>query len=249
MDTMLPETRTTTARRILPLIDLTLLGDDDTTADVEALCDAATTPYGSVAAVCVWPSFIHVATKRLEGSGLGIAGVANFPEGLDDASRARRDAAVILEAGGDEIDVVFPWRSLQDGARGNGEALVRSVRDIIPDDLILKVSLETGELETPELIAQAARESIDGGADFLKTSTGKTARSATPSAARQLFEIVAAESARIGVKISGGVRTVDQAGVYLDLADEILGESWASSETLRIGASSLLAAVTTELGG
>jgi deoxyribose-phosphate aldolase len=111
------------------------------------------------------------------------------------------------------------------------------------------VILETGELQDPSLIYQAAIESIAAGADFLKTSTGKTAHSATPEAVRQLFEIVAAEPRQVGVKVSGGVRTLEQAKTYLSIADEILGEPQISPEILRFGASSLLDAVLVVLEG
>jgi deoxyribose-phosphate aldolase len=239
----------TLARRVLPLIDLTLLGDDDSVSDVEDLCDNATTRFGSVAAVCVWPEFINVASRRLNGSEIRVAGVANFPEGKNDSSLALSDTAAIIESGGNEIDVVFPWRSLRDGQTGVGATLVQHVRDVLPDQTVLKVILETGELQDPNLIHQAAIESIAAGADFLKTSTGKTAHSATPEAVRQLFEIVAAEPRQVGVKVSGGVRTLEQAKTYLSIADEILGEPQISPEILRFGASSLLDAVLFALEG
>ncbi len=239
----------TLARRVLPLIDLTLLGDEDSVSDVEALCDSATTRFGSVAAVCVWPELINVASRRLSGTGIRIAGVANFPEGKNDSSRALSDTAAILESGGNEVDVVFPWRALRDGQIGVGATLVQHVRDALPDQTVLKVILETGELQDPSLIHQAAIESIAAGADFLKTSTGKTAHSATPEAVRQLFEIVAQEPRQVGVKVSGGVRTLEQANTYLSIADEILGEPHISPEILRFGASSLLDAVLVALDG
>jgi deoxyribose-phosphate aldolase len=123
----------TLARRILPLIDLTLLGDEDSVSDIEDLCDNATTRFGSVAAVCVWPEFINVASRRLNGTEISVAGVANFPEGKNDSSLALSDTAAIIESGGNEIDVVFPWRSLRDGQTGVGATLVQHVRDVLPD--------------------------------------------------------------------------------------------------------------------
>lgn len=236
------------ARRVLPLIDLTLLGDDDTTEDVEALCDAARTAHGNVAAVCVWPRFVSTAIARLVDSGVPVAAVANFPEGTVDAEAAIKDALAIVGAGGVEVDVVFPWRSLLDGNAGVGTALVERVRDAMPESTLLKVILETGEIDDPTYIRAAALEAIAGGADFLKTSTGKTSRSATPEAVRQLFEIVSAAQRPVGVKISGGVRTIDDAAEYLSIADDILGPEQVDSSTMRIGASSLLDAVLDTLG-
>lgn len=228
------------AERVLPLIDLTLLGDDDTPEDVQALCDQATTPFGRVAAICVWPEFVGLAVRRLEGTGIPVAGVANFPEGADDAERAIIDAELIVNAGGREVDVVFPWRSLADGQAGVGAELIATTRAAIGDDIVLKAILETGELADPALVRTAADEAIAGGADFLKTSTGKTERGASLEAAKVLFEAVSAADRPVGVKMSGGVRTVSQAGEYLDLADEMMGAGWVGPATLRFGASSLL---------
>ncbi len=237
-----------TARRVLPLIDLTLLGDDDTAEQVEALCDAAITPYGNVAAVCVWPRFVGTAIARLGDSGVPVAAVANFPQGSIDVESSIADALAITQAGGTEVDVVFPWRALVEGNAGVGAALVERVRDAMPESALLKVILETGEIGDPELIRAAALEAIAGGADFLKTSTGKTSTSATPEAARQLFEIVASADGHVGVKISGGVRSLADAAQYLEIADDVLGKDQIDMSTMRIGASSLLGAVLDALG-
>lgn len=231
------------SQRVLPLIDLTSLGSNDTPAMIEALCDAATTPHGNVAAVCVWPKFVELAVERLTGTGVPVAAVANFPEGETDIERAVADSCQIVEAGGAEVDVVFPWRALVDGSTGVGTLLVSATRAVLNDSIVLKVILETGELKDPDLIRTAANEAILGGSNMLKTSTGKTDHGASTAAARVLFELVAGMDSSQGVKISGGVRTVAQAGDYLDLADEILGANWVTPQTLRFGASSLLTAV------
>lgn len=237
------------AQRVLPLIDLTLLGDADTREAVEALCDAAHTPHGNVAAVCVWPEFVETAIARLDGTGIDVAAVSNFPDGSLDVTRAVDESKAIVASGGREVDVVFPWRALVEGRTGVGADLVTRVRDALPDSVVLKVILETGEIHDPALIKQAALEAIEGGADFLKTSTGKSPTSATPEAARVLFETAMAAPRPVGVKISGGVRSVDDAKVYLDLADEHFGRDRVESSSMRIGASSLLDDVLDALGG
>jgi deoxyribose-phosphate aldolase len=104
---------------------------------------------------------------------------------------------------------------------------------------ILKVILETGELGDPCLIRELAALALDAGADFIKTSTGTTATGATPEAARAILECLR-ERGRGGFKASGGIRSIAEATRYLELADDILGESWARPTTFRIGASSLL---------
>ena len=231
------------AERIIPFIDLTLLGDDDTPDEIAELCKTAQTAFGPVAAVCVFPKFVAQATALLNGSGIAVASVANFPEGDDDQARAIAEARAIIAAGGTEVDVVFPWRSLAAGSTDVGRELVLATRQVVGPEFHLKVILESGELDDPELIRIAAIESLDGGADFLKTSTGKTERSATPAAARVLLETIASHDRPAGLKVSGGIRTVEQAGEYLALADEIMGPEWATPATFRFGVSSLLADV------
>ncbi|MGH1489811.1 MAG: deoxyribose-phosphate aldolase [Acidimicrobiales bacterium] len=234
------EHRRLAALRTLALIDLTSLGENDVPADIDVLCDGATTSFGEVAAVCVWPQFVSQAVGRLAGTDIDIAAVANFPAGDADPALAIADAKQIVADGGTEVDVVYPWRSLALGDVDAGPRLVAATRQAIGPDVGLKVILETGELVEEQLIRTAAMHALDAGADFLKTSTGKTARSATPEAAAVLLDVLASYQSEAGIKISGGVRTVDQAVVYLDLADRVMGSDWVSKETFRFGASSLL---------
>ena len=78
------------------------------------------------------------------------------------------------------------------------------------------------------------------GVDMLKTSTGKTEPGATPEAVGTLLQVIAEAGGRVGLKVSGGVRTPEQAAGYLALCDERMGAGWATPATFRIGASSLL---------
>ena len=92
---------------------------------------------------------------------------------------------------------------------------------------------------------------LEAGADFLKTSTGKTPVSATPQAARVMLQAIAAApaAARVGFKASGGIRTVADAKVYLDLCADVLGASAVVPARFRIGASSLLNHIEAVLDG
>jgi deoxyribose-phosphate aldolase len=89
---------------------------------------------------------------------------------------------------------------------------------------------------------------IRAGADFIKTSTGKTPVSATLAAARTMLEAIRDAQVQgglpVGFKPSGGIRTLADARAYLALADEIMGPAWANPRTFRFGASSLHAALT-----
>ncbi|MBP7000848.1 deoxyribose-phosphate aldolase [Amaricoccus sp.] len=236
------------ARRALVCLDLTNLDDACDADDVAALCRRAQTPKGSVAAVCVWPRFAAQAKAALRGTGVRVATVINFPAGDDDLDEAKGEARAAMFAGADEIDMVIPWRKLAAGGDPMIVAgLLREIKDIT-GAIPLKAILETGALADPVLIARAAEAAIAGGADFLKTSTGKTPVGATPEAARILLGTIARLDRGVGFKASGGVRTVAQAAEYLALADTILGAGWAGPRHFRIGASGLLDAILAELG-
>lgn len=231
------------ARLALRLVDLTRLEADDDESAVRALCRRARTPFGSVAAVCVYPRFIGVAREVLNEQKLTgqvrIATVVNFPGGNDKTEQVVSEMREALAAGADEIDLVFPWRSLREGDAEAGCSLVLAAREVCGEHL-LKVILETGELADPQLIKTAAEIAIEGGADFLKTSTGKVAVNATPEAARILLETIRDSGRDVGCKISGGVRITEQARQYLNLAAEIMGEAWITPRHFRFGASGLL---------
>ena len=228
------------AKRALPLLDLTTLGENDTDADIKALCAKAVTPYGQVAAICVWPQFVALAKASLGASGVKVAGVANFPEGTTDIDRAIADTKEILTAGGDEVDVVFPYKSWIEGNRELGPWIISECKKICGDKARLKVILETGELKSPDLIHSASIAAIQSGPDFIKTSTGKTPVSATIDAARVMLGAIKDTGGTCGFKASGGIRDTKTAGDYITLADTIMGKGWMSPATFRFGASGLL---------
>ena len=111
----------------------------------------------------------------------------------------------------------------------------------------IKVILGTGDLATLRNVTLASMVAMMAGADFVKTSTGKTRVSATPEAAHTMLEVVRAAPRPVGLKPSGGIRTLERAGVYVGLADQVMGPGWATPATFRLGASSLLADVLARL--
>ena len=241
-------TRQEAARLALQCLDLTSLNDGDSAADIEALCQRAQGPHGRVAAVCVWPRFVAQARAALPAE-IKVAAVANFPAGALNLQRALADVAEIAAAGADEIDVVLPYRALQQGQHSEVAEFLGEVRHA-SRPLTLKVIIESGELKSPELIADATRLALVAGADFIKTSTGKTPVSATPEAARvMLSEIAASGMGAAGFKASGGIRSVADAQVYLELAADKLGAASLNPRRLRFGASGLLNDIEAVLGG
>ncbi len=240
---------TAAARTALACLDLTSLNDADDAAAISRLCAQAGGPAGRPAALCVWPRFVAQA-KREAPAGVRIAAVANFPAGALDVDSAVADARAIVEAGGDEVDLVLPWRALQAGDAAGATAVVQAVRAACVGRT-LKLILETGDLAIEALIRQASLIGLEAGVDFLKTSTGKTATGATPAAARVMLEAIAAHprGASVGFKASGGVRKVADALVYIDLVRAILGDAAVTPQRLRFGASGLLGDIEAVLAG
>jgi deoxyribose-phosphate aldolase len=231
------------ARRLLSLIDLTSLNDSDDAASILQLTRLARTDAGRVAAVCTWQRLVPVACRELRGSGIAVAAVANFPAGDADSATAAAETADAVADGATEVDVVFPYRQFLAGNVQLGLALVHACRRACGTGALLKVILETGQLDTADNIRRAADIAIAGGAHFLKTSTGKTTPGATCQAAAVLLEAIAAAASRgqrVGVKVSGGIRTLSQARSYLELYEMRFGADSAQPSNFRIGASALV---------
>ena len=155
---------------------------------------------------------------------------------------------------------MLPWRALQGGDEAGVAGLLQAVRAACAGST-LKVILETGELLDAALIERASRLALDAGADFLKTSTGKTPTGATPAAAEAMLRAIVAHPAardRAGLKVSGGIRRVADALPYLALCRQYLGDAALQPPgfgerrqppRFRIGASSLLDDIEAVLGG
>ncbi|MGA1288752.1 MAG: deoxyribose-phosphate aldolase [Rubrivivax sp.] len=224
------------AARSLSCLDLTRLNDDDTADDIDRLCARAVGEFGAVAAVCVWPRLAARARQRLPAH-VAVAAVANFPHGGADVRAAVADVRAIVDAGAQEVDVVLPYRHL-DAAPAWMDAVRKAA-----GHLRLKVILETGEIGEADAVTRACGIALRGGADMLKTSTGKVRVNATlPAAALLLQAIVADPTAcdRVGFKPAGGIRTLADARSYMALTAQRLGEAALTSARLRLGASALL---------
>jgi deoxyribose-phosphate aldolase len=238
------------ARRALALLDLTELGEQATDADVVTLCAKAHGSHGNVAAVCVWPRHVALAVEQLWGTSIRVATVVNFPSGaepIDDVVAMSRQA---VADGADEIDLVLPYRALAAGDTEAAAAMIDAVRAVVPNDShLLKVILETGELVDPTLVHGAAHLAVLHGADFIKTSTGKTAVSATLGATAIMLLVIHEAGRTVGIKPSGGIRTLEDAEAYIAQADDVMGQGWASPTTFRFGASGLLTALVATIEG
>jgi deoxyribose-phosphate aldolase len=231
------------AQRALSLMDLTSLTDTETEADIIQLCKQAKSPAGETAAICIFPRFIPLAKKILKAQQtpqVKVATVANFPHGNEDIDIALAETQAAVAYGADEVDLVFPYQALIRGNESIGFDMVKVCKKACLGSTKLKVILETGELKTPELIQQASEIAINAGADFIKTSTGKVAVNATPKAAKIMLEVIKQKNTNVGFKPAGGVKNAEDAAIYLDMADTMLGTEWVNAEHFRFGASSLL---------
>ncbi|MDP5146127.1 deoxyribose-phosphate aldolase [Shewanella sp. ULN5] len=227
----------------ISLMDLTTLNDDDTDQKVIDLCHKAKTPAGNTAAICIYPRFIPIARKTLNDldcEDIKIATVTNFPHGNDDIAIAVLETRAAVAYGADEVDVVFPYRALMAGNETVGFELVKACKEACGDEAILKVIIESGELKDPALIRKASELSIDAGADFIKTSTGKVPVNATLEAAEIMLTVISERNRKVGFKPAGGVKDAAKTAEFLAVAAGILGEEWITPDTFRFGASSLL---------
>jgi deoxyribose-phosphate aldolase len=231
----------------LACLDLTSLNDNDDAPAIDALVARARGGVGRPAALCVWPRFVAQARAALPRE-VSVAAVANFPAGALDVERALADVRAIVDAGGDEVDLVLPWRAMLGGEAAGAARLVAAVRAACPRQR-LKLIIESGELPLPETVRQACRIGLAAGVDFLKTSTGKTAHGASLDAARLMLEEIGAQARPVGFKASGGIRTVADAMGYIALVREHLGAAAVGPQRLRFGASGLLGDIERVLGG
>jgi len=234
-------------QQVFSCIDNTTLTATDTDASVEAFCrhtlELRGEAYGPVAAVCVYPRFVAVAKRVLEGSGIRVASVAGaFPHGQLPLELKVAEVRYAVGQGADEVDMVLS-RGLV--LEGDADGVVREVQAMKEacQGRTLKVILETCELPSPTLVAQASQLAIDGGADFIKTSTGKGASGATLEAAETMLDVIMQNvkktSKKVGFKAAGGISTPEEALQYASLAKKILGDDYVKNQTFRIGASRL----------
>ncbi len=237
------------ARRLLGLLDLTNLEANCGPAEIKALCARAVDGHGKVAAVCLWPQFAGEAARVLKDTGVHIATVVNFPDGGEDLERVLDDMGEALGDGADEIDIVLPYKAFLRGDTAIAAEMVREAKGVLTATQKLKVILETGAYPDQQAVAAATRLAIEAGADFIKTSTGKIAVSATPEAAETMLSIIRDCGRPVGFKAAGGIRTLADAALYLGIAEDIMGADWATADTFRIGASSLHAALISAIDG
>ena len=247
--------------KTIEMMDLTTLEGSDTPGRVKQLCAKAIhpmppmllepfknnsrfKPIPSVAAVCVYPNMVPVAVEALQGTNIQVASVAtSFPSGQVPLKEKLEDVRVAVELGATEIDMVI-----------NRGAFLSGRYQEVFDEIVatkeacgaahLKVILETGELGSLDRVRLASDISMEAGADFIKTSTGKIQPAATMPVTLIMLQAIGdfykRTGKKIGMKPAGGIRTAKTALHYLVMVKETLGPDWLSPHMFRFGASVLL---------
>ena len=236
-------------KEILHCIDLTTLKCTDTEESVMKFTEKVNEfvdkypELDNVAAICVYPNMAEIVSDSLEADNVKVACVSGgFPSSQTFMEVKVAETAMAIHAGAEEIDIVMPiGKFLCDDYEGMCDE-ISELKDICGEKT-LKVILETGALRTASNIKKAAILAMYSGADFIKTSTGKEAISATPEAALVMCEAIKEyhrETGRkVGFKAAGGIDTVKKALAYYTIVKEVLGEEWLNNGLFRIGTSRL----------
>jgi len=234
---------------IFSLVDLTTLNTDDTASKVKTMCEKMNDfpcqfpGYPMVGAICVYPLLVPVVNENLIVNQVNIASVAaGFPSSQTFPEVKEMESRAAVEAGANEIDIVISAGKFLENELDYVSAEIRQIKKAI-GHAKLKVILETGLLPYPSAIYRASMVSMESGADFIKTSTGKIQPAATPEAVlvmcHAIKDFMEKTGRKVGIKPAGGISTSDHALEYVSIVKGILGEEWLDPGLFRIGASRL----------
>jgi deoxyribose-phosphate aldolase len=227
------------ARRLLGQIELVGLSDTALEDEMERLVQKAQTPFGPVAAICVWPSFVSLCAKRLRGRGVRVATIVNFPKGGDDVERVISDAEEAADDGADEIDLVFPARSYVEGEEPLARSMIAEMREALPDDVVLKVLFEPQSFASPAELNLACLIAIEEGARFIKAGSGRGAP-ARPDQRAAMLEAIRETGKSCGLVISGPFADFAAMERAFEEAAEAVGEPWADAARFRLSSANAL---------
>jgi deoxyribose-phosphate aldolase len=210
----------TNSAGVAALIDHTLLKAEATRNDIARICREAL--QYRFASVCVNSVFVKQVFEALRNSPVKTCVVVGFPLGANLPQVKLDEARVAIEQGAKEIDMVIHIGGLKAGddaaVRSEIESLARAVHE---RGAVLKVIIETALLTEEEKV-RACRAARDAGADFVKTSTGFSTSGATIGDVQLMRREVGRE---MGVKASGGVRTLDDLLAMVEAGATRIGTS------------------------
>ena len=244
-------------KNIYSCIDMTTLNTTDTresvwkfTEKVNAF-DGMHPEINNVAAICVYPNFVRTVKEALTADVKIAAVSAGFPASQTFMEVKVAETALAIADGADEIDIVMNVSLFLDKEYQELCEEISEIKDVCRG-ATLKVILETGALQNPVDIHNAAILSLYSGADFLKTSTGKGYPGASAEAVYVMCQAIRSyhekTGRKVGIKVSGGVSTPEDAVSYYTLVKTILGEEWCNSELFRVGSSRLGEVLLTKIG-
>ena len=246
-------------KEIYSCLDLTTLKCTDNAESVLAFTekvnalDETHPDLKNVAAICVYPNFAGIVSQSLEVEGVEVACVSGgFPSSQTFPEVKIAETALALKEGATEIDIVM---SVGKFLSGDYEGVCDEIQELkdLCGDKSLKVILETGALKSAENIKKASILSMYSGADFIKTSTGKEAPGATPEAAfvmcKAIKEYYAKSGRKVGFKAAGGITSIEDALLYYNIVEDVLGKEWLNSKLFRIGTSRLAGTLLNEIAG
>lgn len=204
-------------KQLARIIDHTILRTDATEDDIRRVCREAC-DY-RFAAVVVPPCYVPLAVRATGGKGIRICSVVSFPFGWDTTEHKLRQTEALLKAGVDEIDVVMNVTRFLSGDHSLVRKETSEIAAVCGENVAVKLVIETACL-SEEQIAAAASLGVEGGARFIKTSTGYARRGASVEDVRAIKAVV---EDRAGIKASGGIRTRSQAEALLQAGATRLG--------------------------
>lgn len=199
-------------------IDHTLLKATATPAEIQKLCEEAV--QYNFKAVCINPSYIALALDLLKDSEVKVATVAGFPLGAITPEQKAKEAALSVELGADEVDMVI---NIGAAKAGHWDLVLQDIQAVreATQDVILKVIIETCYLTEEEKI-RATELVLEAGADFVKTSTGFGTGGATLEDIQLMARVT---QGKIGIKAAGGVKTPEDARKFIEAGATRLGTS------------------------
>ena len=210
------------AEAMASYIDHTILKADATSEDILRLCSEAA-EY-RFKAVCVNPSRVSLAAKALSGTDVQVCTVVGFPLGASTPASKAFEAAEAVRNGAMEIDMVINIGLLKEGKEDEVYRDVKSVVDSVSSVnslALVKVIIETCYLTSEEII-KASLISERAGAGFVKTSTGLGTGGAT---VENIKLIRGTAAPHMGIKASGGIKTLDQALRMIEAGATRIGTS------------------------
>lgn len=205
--------------KLAKMIDHTILKAEATDAEVEKLCTEAL-KY-NFASVCVNPSMVKKASKLLKNSNIGVCTVIGFPLGANTTEVKAFETKNAIENGAAEVDMVINIGKLKEGNLEYVKNDIESVVNATSGKALTKVIIETCILTDEEKI-KVCKIAKEAGADFVKTSTGFSNAGATAKDIKLMRKTVGKE---LGVKASGGIRTLKDAMIMIENGATRIGTS------------------------